>query len=172
MSLVNLRGRVAYIFEEDNFDVDQIIGVKNIRISDIDMLVNLAMKNHDPQFAKAMRPGDILVGAANFGYGHPHYPSMIAMRKLGISAVIAESFSPGYWWGEMAEGFPQIECPGITALVSRWDEIEIDWPSCCVIHHSTNTRLPFKPLSQTDLKVIEAGGLTPYLKRQRTLSEQ
>jgi len=28
--LKNLRGRVAFIFEEENFDVDQIVGVKNI----------------------------------------------------------------------------------------------------------------------------------------------
>ena len=88
MSLVNLRGRVAYIFEEENFDIDQIVGVKNIRISDAEALAKVAMSAYDERFDQDMRPGDLLVGAANFSYGHPHYPPMIAMRKLGISAVI------------------------------------------------------------------------------------
>lgn len=167
MSMVNLRGRVAYVFEEENFDIDQIVGVKNIRISDAEALAKVAMNAYDERFAELMRPGDLLVGAANFGYGHPHYPPMIAMRKLGISAVIAESFSPGYWWGEMAEGFPQIECPGITRLVNRWDEIEVDWQRRRVINLSQGTELMFRSFSQSDLHVLEAGGLIPYIKQQR-----
>lgn len=167
MSLVNLRGRVAYVFNEENFDIDQIVGVKNIRISDAEALAKVAMNTYDEHFAERMRPGDLLVGAANFGYGHPHYPPMIAMRKLGIRAVIAESFSPGYWWGEMAEGFPQIECPGITRLVNRWDEIEVDWDRRRVINHSQDSELTFKPFSQSDLLVLEAGGLIPYIKQKR-----
>lgn len=167
MSLVNLRGRVAYVFEEENFDIDQIVGVKNIRISDAEVLAKVAMNAYDEHFAERMRPGDLLVGAANFGYGHPHYPPMIAMRKLGITAVIAESFSPGYWWGEMAEGFAQIECPGITQLVNRWDEIEVVWKERRVINHSRGTELIFKPFSASDFAVLEAGGLIPYLKLKR-----
>jgi hypothetical protein len=62
-----------------------------------------------------VQPGDLLVGNHNFGYGHPHYPPMIGMRHLGIAGVIAESFSPGYWRGEIAMGFPQVICPGISA---------------------------------------------------------
>ena len=37
-ALPNLKGRVAFIFEERDFDVDQIIGVKNIKIQDVDEL--------------------------------------------------------------------------------------------------------------------------------------
>ena len=85
--LNNLRGRVAWIFPEQDFDVDQIVGVKNIKIKDVDELARVAMTSWDPEFASAVRPGDLLVGNHNFGYGHPHYPPMIAMRKLGIAGV-------------------------------------------------------------------------------------
>ncbi len=94
MPLANLRGRVAFIFDEIDFDVDQIVGVKNIKITDIDELAAAAMQSYDPDFRSQVRPGDILVGNVNFGYGHPHYPPMRAMRHLGIAGVIAESFSP------------------------------------------------------------------------------
>ena len=117
MTLQNLKGRVAFIFEEIDFDVDQIVGVKNIKIQDVEELASVAMESFEPDFRSQIRAGDLLIGNTNFGYGHPHYPPMIAMRHIGIAGVIAESFSPGYWRGEIAMGFPQISCPG---YLKRW----------------------------------------------------
>ena len=110
-----------------------------------------------------MRPGDLLVGAQNFGYGHPHYPPMIGMRHLGVAGVIAESFSPGYWRGEIAMGFPQVACPGILGLVQRWDEIEVDWARLRVVNHTQGRELPFEPLAEADREMLEAGGIVGYL---------
>ncbi len=172
MPLENLKGRVAWIFEEIDFDVDQIVGVKNIKIKDADELARVAMASRDPEFAKSVRPGDVLIGNHNFGYGHPHYPPMIAMRKLGIAGVIAESFSPGYWRGEIAMGFPQIPCPGILENVSRWDEIEVDWASSRVRNLTRDTDLPFEPLPDADRQMLEAGGLIGYLHQRDQLQER
>ncbi|MDH3740878.1 MAG: 3-isopropylmalate dehydratase [Hyphomicrobiales bacterium] len=163
MTLKNLHGRVAWIFPEQDFDVDQIVGVKNIKIKDVDELARVAMSSRDPDFAAHVKPGDLLVGNHNFGYGHPHYPPMIAMRKLGIAGVIAESFSPGYWRGEIAMGFPQIACPGILAAVERWDELEVDWQACIVNNLTQGTQVPFEPLPEADRQMLEAGGLIGYL---------
>ncbi|SOE92621.1 3-isopropylmalate dehydratase, small subunit [Burkholderia sp. D7] len=165
MSLINLRGRVAYVFNEDNFDTDLIVGIGNIRLKDADEMARVAMNAYDKSFALSTRPGDLLVGGANFGYGHPHYPPMIAMRRLGIAGVIAESFSPGYWLGEIAEGFPQISCPGVVDFVDRWDEIEVDWQQMRIINHTRHCALPFEPLNRSAMLLLESGGLIPYLKR-------
>ena len=164
MALDNLRGRVAFIFTEIDFDVDQIVGVKNIKITDVEELANVAMGAYDPDFRKSVRKGDILVGAQNFGYGHPHYPPMRAMRHLGVSGVIAESFSPGYWRGEISMGFPQASCPGILGLVQRWDEIELDWQTGEVRNLTRGGALAIEPLALADRRMLEAGGLVPYLK--------
>ena len=48
MALKNLRGRVAFMFDEIDFDVDQIVGVKNIKTTDIDELSKAAMQDYDP----------------------------------------------------------------------------------------------------------------------------
>ncbi len=165
MTLQNLRGRVAWIFTEPDFDVDQIVGVKNIKIQNVDELARLAMQAYDPEFAAKVKPGDLVVGAHNFGYGHPHYPPMRAMRHLGIAGVVAESFSPGYWRGEVSMGFPQITCPGILGLVDRWDDIEVDFAAGVVRNHTQGRSLPFEPLSQAEVAMLAAGGLIPYLKR-------
>ena len=45
-----LRGRVAWVFDEDDYDIDQIIGVKNIRIQDLDELCRISMASYDPDF--------------------------------------------------------------------------------------------------------------------------
>lgn len=166
MTMKNLRGRVAFKFTEVDFDVDQIVGVKNIKTTNIDELSKAAMQEYDPGFAGAVRPGDLLVGNHNFGYGHPHYPPMKAMRHLGIAGVIAESFSPGYWRGEISMGFPQIPCPGILAFVERWDELEVDWDAQRVRNLTQGTAIAFEPLPRADLEMIEAGGLETYLKNR------
>jgi 3-isopropylmalate/(R)-2-methylmalate dehydratase small subunit len=165
MGLKNLRGRVAFIFAETDFDVDQIIGVKNIKLQDVNELAKVAMQSYDPDFAKSVKPGDLLVGAENFGYGHPHYPPMRAMRHLGIAGIVAESFSPGYWRGEISMGFPQISCPGIVDFVQRWDEIEVDWSAGVVRNHRSGDSLQFETLARADELMLAAGGLVPYLKQ-------
>lgn len=161
-----LRGRVAFVFTEVDFDVDQIVGVKNIKIQDVAELARLAMQAYDPDFASKVKPGDILVGAENFGYGHPHYPPMRAMRHLGIAGVVAESFSPGYWRGEISMGFPQAACPGVLAAISRWDVIEVDYTDNVLRNLTRGTTLPIEPLSAGDAAMLAAGGLVPYLKRE------
>lgn len=158
-----LRGRVAWIFDEDDYDIDQIIGVKNIRIQDLNELCRISMASYDPEFSDCVKQGDLLVGGANFGFGHPHSPPMKAMRHMGIGGVIAESFSPTYYRGETAMGFPQIACRGIVAAVARWDELEVDWDHALIRNHTRGTTLPFDMPSRTDQKLLMHGGHLNYL---------
>ncbi|CAN7764972.1 3-isopropylmalate dehydratase [Variovorax sp. LjRoot175] len=164
MSLANLRGRAAWVFEEDDYDIDLIIGVRNIKITDVSELAALAMSDYAPDFASTVQKGDVLIGGRNFGYGHPHYPAMRAMRHLGISCVIAESFSPGFFRGEMSMGFPLVTCPGIRAAVVRGDELEVNWDTNEVSNVRTGQKLPLQPFSASERGMLDAGGLIPYLR--------
>ena len=168
MATDQIRGRVAWIFSDENFDVDQIIGIKNIKINDPRELAGIAMKTYDPDFARMVRSGDLLVGGKNFGYGHPHYPPMKAMRHLGIVGVIAESFSPGFWRGEVSMGFHLIPCPGIVDIVERWQEISVDWNTGIVRNETTGQTLKMDPVSLADRRMMQTGGLIPYLKASLT----
>ena len=168
MTLPNLRGRVAWVFDEDDFDIDLIIGVRNIKITDLDELARLAMGDRTPGFAATVQRGDLLVGGRNFGYGHPHYPAMRAMRHIGIAGVVAESFSPGFFRGEVSMGFPLVTCPGIVALAQRGDELEVDWSAAQVRHPRSGRALALQPLAAADRRMLEAGGLLPYLRARRS----
>lgn len=167
MALQPLRGRVAYVFGDD-FDVDQIVGVKNIKVQDIDELVSLALERFDAEFRGRVRPGDFLLGGRNFGYGHPHFPAMRAMRKLGISAVLADSFFPVYWRGEISNGFPQVACEGISAKLKRWDEIEIDFSTQAIRRTAGDEAYPFQPYAASELAILTAGGFKPWLSQTLT----
>ena len=163
----NLLGRAAFIFASENFDVDEIVGIQNLAAtSDPVKLLPLMMKEFDPDFAQKVRAGDLIVGGVNFGYGHPHYPAMETMRKLGVAGVVAESFAPTFWSIEIAAGFPLVACPGVLAAVARWDELEVNWADKTLVNRTRNRTLPIGSMSRRDLGILEAGGVVAHLKRQ------
>lgn len=170
MSLVNLKGRAAWVFDADDYDIDLIVGVRNIKITDVRELAALAMTDYVPDFAGSVAKGDMLIGGRNFGYGHPHYPAMRAMRHLGISCVIAESFAPGFFRGETSMGFPLVTCPGVLAAVSRGDALEIDWAADRLTNASTGRTLALAPFSPSERGMLDAGGLIPFLKSRMAKS--
>lgn len=169
--LPSINGRAAWVFTEPNFDIDLIVGVDHIKIKDVERLKDVCMKDYDADFANQVKDGDVLVGGENFGYGHPHYPSFIALRALGIKAVIAESFSPGFYRGETNNGFPLIECPGITKYVKRWETLTLDWDSEEIFIEEQTIKLKCSPIPQKTKDLIEFGGVMGFLRAQTKANE-
>jgi len=159
------RGRVAWVFGDD-FDIDLVIGVTNIKYYDPDKLRSVCMHAFDPSFIDEVRPGDVVVGGRNFGYGHPHYPAMISLRNAGIVAVVAESYAPGFWRGELYQGMPLVTVPGIAAAVGRWDDVEVDWKAATVRVARTGEVLQGTVPSTHAIEVVEAGGGLNLLRAQ------
>jgi len=161
--------RIAWCFG-DNFDVDQLIGVANIKIQDEAALVDHVMKQFEADFLSKIQAGDVLVGGHNFGYGHPHAISMRAMRHVGIKAVIAESFFSSFWIGEMGSGMPLIRCPGITRHANRFSAVKIDFDAYQVTLTESNITLAFDPYTDREKAILQAGGLKKFLISGRRLT--
>lgn len=164
--LPNINGRVAWIFEEDNYDIDLIVGVEHIKTTDLEILKTACMKSYDAKFIEEIKAGDVIVGGKNFGYGHPHYPSFKALRAIGIAAVFAESFSPGFYRGETTNGFPLIECPDVINIVSRWDHVTYDWDKGIFKNVENNVEVVCN-VPQKTKQLIEHNGIINYLKANR-----
>nr|WP_325295919.1 hypothetical protein [uncultured Oscillibacter sp.] len=164
--LPKINGRVAWKFEEPNYDIDNIIGVENIKLSDIEQMKKVCMTDYDPDFISVVQDGDVLVGAENFGYGHPHYVAFKALRALGVRTVFAESFNPSFYKGEVANGVALIEVPGILEAVERWSTVTMDWDREEVtVDGKTVLKCSHVPQRTKDL--VECGNLINYIREKR-----
>ncbi len=161
-------GRVAWVFG-DNFDVDFIVGIENITTTDIDRIVANLMKAYDANFRQSVASGDILIGGKNFGYGHPHPQSMMGMRAIGIDCVIAESYAFPFYRSELASGMKLFECPGIAEATDRGDYIEVNPAELTVVNKTSGKQFRMKALPDIPLRIMEKGGLLPFLKAEMPL---
>ncbi|MFH1950424.1 MAG: 3-isopropylmalate dehydratase [Pseudomonadota bacterium] len=158
-----LKGRVSWIFG-DHFDVDLIVGIKNISATEMNALLAEFMQSYDKGFKDSVKEGDFLVGGSNFGYGHPHPQAMMVMRELGINAIISESFAFPFYRSEVASGMALITCPEVLKKVSRWDELELYLEKGILNNLSTGEKLVIDPVPPVALEIIDAGGIVNYLK--------
>ena len=164
--LPTIKGRACWIFKDANFDIDNIVGVQNITLTDIEQMKKVCMTDYDPDFANVVEEGDILIGGENFGYGHPHYVSFKALRALGIKTVIVDSFNPSFYKGEVANGMVLIEAPGISEAVERWDDLSLDWCKNEVCVNGTKI-VKCIPIPQRTKDIVECGGLLNYIREKR-----
>lgn len=77
----------------DNVDTDVIIPARYLNTADHKELASHCMEDIDAQFTAKVKPGDIMVGGANFGCGSSREHAPIAIKESGISCVIAKTFA-------------------------------------------------------------------------------
>ena len=77
----------------DNIDTDQIIAPPHLIISEPTQMAKHTLEVVDPKFAASVKPGDIVVGARNFGCGSSREQAVAVLKTLGVGAVIADSFA-------------------------------------------------------------------------------
>ncbi|MGH0054414.1 MAG: hypothetical protein ACQ5SW_13570 [Sphaerochaetaceae bacterium] len=158
-------GSVAWIFQ-DHFDVDQIIGLQNTRVKDVNVLIKLCMSAYEPDFAKNVKPGDIFVGGRNFGYGHAHPPAMTSVRAVGINIVLAESFAPGFYRGESSNGMVLLQVPGISKAVNRHDRLRVDFKNGIVENLTQKSKLTAIRPSKMVIDLVANGGSKGFLLKE------
>ncbi len=149
----------------DDISTDHIIAGRYLTSSDPKVLGEHAMENVDPQFVKTVRPGDILVAGTNFGCGSSREQAPIALKAVGISCVIANTFARIFFRNSINIGFPAVECPGLHEKAKEGDRITLDLEAGHVILPSGET-VRFEPLPPNLLEILRAGGLVPKLRAE------
>lgn len=157
------RGRV-WIFGDD-ISTDHIIAGKYLGTTDPKVFAEHAFESIDPTFAKQVGRGDILVAGANFGCGSSREQAPIALKTLGISAILANSFARIFFRNAINLGFPAIECSGLSDRVKPGDVIELDL-AAGEVRLPSGMMLRFTALPPNVLEILEAGGLVPKLKKE------
>ena len=165
-------GNVCWVFP-DNFDTDQICGVKNMAIYDFLKLAPIAMDQFTENFAATVQKGDILITGRNFGYGHPHGQGMGVMRHLGIQVVLAESFSHNFYRSELAEnGMVLLTVPKISRKVKRGDKLYVDYRKGIVKNLTTGEAMQGIKPSPIEVELVECKSLKAFMvKKVKELKE-
>lgn len=158
-----LTGRV-WMFGDD-ISTDHIIAGRYLTSTDPKVLGEHAMENVDPAFVKKVKPGDIIVAAANFGCGSSREQAPIALKAAGVSCVVADTFARIFFRNSINIGFPVVECPGLHEKVKEGDTITLDLAAGNVILAFGET-VPFHPLPPNILEILNAGGLVPKLRAE------
>jgi len=159
----HFRGR-AWVFGED-ISTDHIIAGKYLGTTDPKVFAEHCLEAVDPRFAKQAKPGDLIVAGPNFGCGSSREQAPLAIKHIGIAAILAPSFARIFFRNAINLALPVLECPGVEEAVKAGEEVEVDMGKGTVTP-ATAAVLRFKPLPPNVLEILEAGGLVPKLKRE------
>jgi len=162
-----IKGSVLRVFSKD-VNTDEIISGKyKYDELDIRKLAIHAFEAIDPKFyedAKKVK-SPIIVASENFGCGSSREQAPLVIKACNISCIIAESFARIFYRNGFNIGMPLIECRDVSRKVSRGDELEIDFNAGTIINLTKNETYKFKPIPEFMQKLLEAGGLMPYLRK-------
>ena len=158
-----LEGRVWTLGRD--IDTDQIISGKYLTIIDPNELKKHVFEIALPEFAKAARPGDLLVAGENFGSGSSREHAPQAMRAIGVGAVVADSFARIFYRNAINLGIPAIEAPGVRAIFEQGDPGRVEMHGGRVTNLRTGASVSFPPLPRQLLELLEAGGHVEKVRR-------
>lgn len=148
----------------DNINSDVIIPGRYLIYIDPERLSQHAFEVLGDGFPTKLRNYQILVAGRNFGCGSAREQASTAIRGLGISAVVAASFSRTFYRNAINDGLPIIECPDLYAAVEEGDDLRIDLDQALIVHRDRHYSFPRLPDSVRG--ILEMGGLAAYLKTQ------
>ena len=117
----------------------------------------------NPDFAKEVRPGDIVVGGRNFGVGSAREQAAIALTHLGVGAVLAVSFGRIFYRNALNFGLPALVFPG-AATVRPGDRLRVDAVAGRIEIAGSGAVHTVAGIPAHLMAMVEAGGLMPWLK--------
>jgi 3-isopropylmalate/(R)-2-methylmalate dehydratase small subunit len=125
------------------------------------------MEDIDDSFAGAVQAGDIMVGGWNFGCGSSREHAPVAIQASGITCVIAASFARIFYRNSINIGFPILECPEASEAIKAGDIVTVDTETGKITDETTGQVFEAKPFPPFIQKIVESGGLLPYLKEKQ-----
>ena len=148
----------------DNVDTDVIIPARYLNAPSPEELAKHCMEDIDASFATTVKPGDIMVGGANFGCGSSREHAPISIRACGVRCVIAASFARIFYRNAINIGFPILECPEAAAAINNGDTVSVDFATGKIVDETTGETFQAVALPPFIEKLVEHNGLLPYLK--------
>jgi 3-isopropylmalate/(R)-2-methylmalate dehydratase small subunit len=149
---------------KDNINTDYIIsGRFKFRIRDPKELAKYVFNDIDPDFHKKVKPGDFLIAGENFGCGSSREQAPLALKALGLHAVVAKSFARIFYRNAFNVGLLLLECN--TNYVDDGDALLFVQEKNILKNLSKGLNIDVKPLPGLVKKIINDGGVIEHLKK-------
>ncbi|GAB4335931.1 MAG: 3-isopropylmalate dehydratase small subunit [Phototrophicales bacterium] len=121
-----------------------------------------ALEDLDPNFARHVRRGDVIVAGRNWGCGSSREQAVTALKYAGIQLIIAASFNGLYFRNCINQGIRPVVNDKLYQILKTGDVIEIIDGAI----HAKGQIFPIPPLSPSVQAIIDAGGLVPMLRQR------
>jgi methanogen homoaconitase small subunit len=115
-----------------------------------------------PEFASSVRPGDLIVAGRNFGCGSSREYAPLALRMVGVGAIIAPLFARIFYRNALNLGIPLFEAD-LTAELTDGQEVEFDATTGRLVAAGRTIQLPQPPAWMQE--VWAAGGIAPFYRQ-------
>jgi 3-isopropylmalate/(R)-2-methylmalate dehydratase small subunit len=154
----------------DNVNTDVIFpGRYTYQMMTPDEMAKHALEDLDPGFAAKVKPGDVIVAGKNFGSGSSREQAATCLKAAGVQAVVAKSFARIYFRNAINIGLPVLQSEEAAAHLETGDHVDIDLVRGEI--RSAKGAFSFRPLPESVLGIIAAGGLIEYTKSKLTVDE-
>ncbi|MCS7055810.1 MAG: 3-isopropylmalate dehydratase [Thermoflexales bacterium] len=155
----------------DDVNTDVIFpGKYTYTLTDINQFAAHALEDLDPDFAKQVQPGDIIVGGKNFGCGSSREQAAVCIKMCGVRVIVAKSFARIFFRNCVNNGVLPIVCPEAVDVIRKGDIITVDLERNIIrltpANASDAATFAFPSLSPSVMAIIEASGLIPMLRRK------
>lgn len=157
------RGRVWRF--GDDISTDAITPGRYNLTKDPSELARIAFIEARPEFAREIKPGDVVVGGRNFGIGSSRESAPLSLKAAGVSGIIAKSFGRIFFRNAVNLGLPLLV--GDTDALRDGDVIDVDWETGEVT--KGDEMLYFRPLDGFLLQIVREGGIIEYVRRRDDL---
>ncbi len=148
----------------NGISTDQIIPGKYAYLrSNLPELAKHVMEDADPQFAAKVKEGDFIVGGNNFGLGSSREHAPLVIKLAGVKAILAKSVARIFFRNAINLGLPVLICN--TDEIADGDHLEIDLQAGIIKNKSNGKQLTFGKIPDVMLKILDEGGLLPYVQK-------
>jgi 3-isopropylmalate/(R)-2-methylmalate dehydratase small subunit len=131
--------------------------------SDLPELAKHVLEDADPTFASRVKKGDFVVAGGNFGLGSSREHAPLVIKMAGVSAILARSVARIFFRNAINLGLPVLICD--TDGINDGDTLEVDLGKGTVKDITTGQQLTFGKLPEVMLKILDEGGLLPYIQK-------
>lgn len=148
----------------DDINTDVIFpGKYTYTVTDPKEMAKIAMEDMDPNFAKNVKTGDIVVAGKNFGCGSSREQAAFCLKYAGVGAVVARSFSRLYFRNCINAGLPALTLPQSPDIFTPGETVEIDLTIGTILCKSGTYQFP--PLPEAVIGIFNDGGLVPHTRK-------